>query len=214
MPAAVWKKRRRLMPWRLASASPSSMTRASTCSVGRLGQRRELVARDELGRDGRGEARRSRRARALRGLPDRAGSSRCPPVPRVAKSGLIVVQGARACQTAIPVGYTPRHGRAWLHRLRHDRAGRLRPRRRAGHHPGRAADLVPRAPAASGRPGGRAWPRSGSARASGSVSSPRTMPPTWTSTAPARARASSPTRSTGDSPARKWSECWSAPRPR
>ena len=73
----------------------------------------------------------------------------------VAESGLIVVQGARACQTRIPVGYTPRHERARLHRLRHDRAGRRRPRRGAGHHPGRAADLVPRAPAASGRPGGR-----------------------------------------------------------
>ena len=179
----------------------------------RLGQRRELVARDELGRDGRGER---------GGL---GGQERCQ-VFRIeqAHRGVLLCRGGgigphcgpgrAGLSNPIPVGYTPRHERARLHRLRHDRAGRRRPRRGAGHHPGRAADLVPRAPAASGRPGGRPGRGSESARASGSVSSPRTMPPTWTSTAPARARASSPTRSTGDSPPRKWSGCWSAPRPR
>ena len=39
-------------------------------------------------------------------------------------SGVIVVHGARACQTGQQLLYTPRHERARVHRLRHDRAGR------------------------------------------------------------------------------------------
>ena len=87
-----------------------------------------------------------------------SGSSRLIAVSSCCRGGGIGPHCGPGCaglSNPIPVGYTPRHGRARLHRLRHDRAGRRRPRRGAGHHPGRAADLVPRAPAASGRTGGR-----------------------------------------------------------